>query len=80
MLLNREKYRHRPVTSQEECFRELLREAKDRDYLFALAMDSWVSLIQAACGRSPRWPSGSVSAIATGSHAPSHRGSGTQAR
>jgi hypothetical protein len=39
ILLNPKNFRHRAVVSQEECFGELLREKKDRDYLLALATD-----------------------------------------
>lgn len=39
ILLNPKNFRHDPVESQEECIRELLREPKDRDYMFNLATD-----------------------------------------
>lgn len=39
VLLNPKNYRHRPVTSQDECFLALFSEPKDRDYMLNLATD-----------------------------------------
>ena len=39
ILLNPKNFRHKAVASQEECFRELMKDKKDREYILNLATD-----------------------------------------